>query len=122
MGSQETGRQGEEAVVRWLRRRGHVVLARNHRAAGGELDIVSRRGGAIYFIEVRTRAAGAMVEPGESVDSAKRNRLIAAARSWLRGSAPHDRSLLAVAAVRPGWLGWRVELTASAFDAPDSLV
>jgi len=118
-GAHDEGRAGEEAVVRWLRRRGHVVLARNHFAAGGELDVVTRRGADLWFVEVRTRARGAPVDPVESVDAAKRARIVAAARSWLRNGTPFDRAFLAVASVRPRWWGYAVEVLPRAIDVAD---
>jgi putative endonuclease len=42
-------------AVRFLQGRGHQVLARRFRVRHGEVDVITRRGGHLYFIEVKTR-------------------------------------------------------------------
>jgi putative endonuclease len=49
-----TGSLGEELAVRYLRERGHRVLARNYRQKWGEIDIVSSKGEEIHFVEVKS--------------------------------------------------------------------
>jgi len=41
--------------VRFLESRGHHVLARRFRVRHGEVDVVSRSGNHLYFVEVKTR-------------------------------------------------------------------
>lgn len=54
--AQALGRQGEEAVARYLACRGWHILARNWHSPRGELDIVAMdRTGAIVAVEVKTR-------------------------------------------------------------------
>ena len=50
----KVGELGEGIVAGYLRRRGHVILARNYRKPWGELDVVSRKNGKIYVSEVKT--------------------------------------------------------------------
>ena len=42
-----------------LRKAGLVILARNWRAAGGELDLAALEGKTLVFVEVKARAASA---------------------------------------------------------------
>ena len=58
MDRRERGEQGERAAEALLRRCGLRILARNWRAAGGELDLAALEGGTIVFVEVKTRTAG----------------------------------------------------------------
>ncbi|HEY2216573.1 MAG TPA: YraN family protein [Solirubrobacteraceae bacterium] len=57
----ELGRCGEELAAEHLRRRGFTVLDRNVRTARGEIDLIafdprpSANGGALVFVEVKTR-------------------------------------------------------------------
>lgn len=52
------GSQGERIAERLLRRAGLIVLARNWRGGGGELDRVLLEGDTLVFVEVKTRTAG----------------------------------------------------------------
>lgn len=59
---QMLGRRGERQAERYLRSRGYVTLARNHRTRTGEIDLIMRSPeGVIAFIEVKTRASGKAV-------------------------------------------------------------
>ncbi len=51
------GKSGEDAAVSWLEKQGYLVVARNVRVRGGELDAVLRCGAEWLFIEVKTRHA-----------------------------------------------------------------
>ena len=94
---QETGESGERAAERFLRRHGHRVLERNVRYPRGEVDLVTleRASGAVCFVEVRSRTVGdgegEIVSPEESVTTAKRRRIIAAARQFLAKRRITDR-------------------------------
>jgi putative endonuclease len=46
-----------EALAAWsLRLKGYGILSRRFRAAGGEIDLVVRRGRLLVFVEVKARA------------------------------------------------------------------
>lgn len=77
------GALGEALAVRWLRRRGYAVLARNFRADGVEADVVARRGEVLLVVEVKTRR-GRWALPERAVDAAKRLRLERAAAAFRR--------------------------------------
>ena len=49
------GNRGENAAVRFLRRLGYRIMARNCRNHWGEIDIIARDGDWIVFVEVKTR-------------------------------------------------------------------
>jgi len=49
--------RGAESLACWyLRLKGWRILARRARVAGGEVDIVARRGAMLAFVEVKARA------------------------------------------------------------------
>lgn len=49
--------RGAETLASWyLRFHGWRILARRARVAGGEVDIIARRGGTLAFVEVKARA------------------------------------------------------------------
>ena len=53
------GRFGEGIAARFLEARGHRVLGQRLRVRHGEIDIVTRSGEHLYFVEVKTRRARA---------------------------------------------------------------
>jgi putative endonuclease len=75
------GLRAESIAALLLRLKGYHLLARRFAAAGGEIDLIARRGETIAFVEVKARddldaAAAAITE-------AKRRRIGRAARVWL---------------------------------------
>ncbi|MFP4281003.1 MAG: YraN family protein [Opitutales bacterium] len=80
------GRRGERLAARWLRRElGWSIVARNWRAGKGELDLVARTpGGQLVFVEVRGRAAHALVGGYHSVTAHKRRILRRTCEAYLR--------------------------------------
>lgn len=92
---QRLGEQTEELAAQALRRAGFVILERNYRCRGGELDIVARRGAILVIAEVRLRSSNAYGGAAASITSAKRRRILRAARHLLL-----RRSRLAALSVR----------------------
>ena len=76
------GAAAERQAERMVRLRGWRICARNWIGGGGELDIVASRWRTLLIVEVRQRASGAAALA--SVDRAKLDRTIAAARSLIR--------------------------------------
>lgn len=55
--AEKRGRGAEMLACWYLRLRGWRILARRARVAGGEVDIVARRGHIVAFVEVKARAS-----------------------------------------------------------------
>ena len=70
MNNRRTGAIGEELAEIMLLEKGYSILARNFRCRHGEIDIIAAKGGAVAFVEVKTRLFGR-----ESVTAAKRQRI-----------------------------------------------
>ena len=91
------GVRGEKFAAAWLRReRGFVIVARNWRSPRDrrdEIDLVARDGEALVFIEVKTRAPGALVPGIYAVDARKKAVLLRAARSYLAGLRAKPRTV-----------------------------
>lgn len=85
--AQGAGQRAERAAARFLVSRGIRILARNVRCRGGELDLVGQDGPVVVFVEVRSRRSAPGQTPvGQalaSVGTAKRRRLLRAARWYL---------------------------------------
>jgi putative endonuclease len=90
-------------VADYLFAAGFDVLWRNVRVGSLELDVVARRGPLVIVVEVRTRKAGGLVGPFQSVGRTKRARVLAATRRlWdrhLRRVRDVERLRIDVAAV-----------------------
>lgn len=75
------GRGAERLALLWLLAKGYRPLVRRYSAAGGEIDLIVRRGGTIAFVEVKAR--NDMDAALTSIDATKRRRFSRAARAWL---------------------------------------
>lgn len=78
------GQRGEAAAARFLRRRGHKILARSDQFGPGELDLVTLDRETIVFVEVKTRQSAALGHPAEAVDSRKQRQLTRLAVAFLK--------------------------------------
>ena len=82
------GDAAEERACRHLDRSGFTIVERNFRTRGGEIDIVARKGDVLVFVEVRSREDADFGTPEESITSAKRRRIVGAARQYLSKVPP----------------------------------
>ena len=89
--SVEYGREAESAAARFLRRKGFRILARNYRSPYGEIDLVAQDGGAIVFIEVKSRAGLEHGDPREVVNGPKMRRIGRAAAHYIRRFGLEER-------------------------------
>jgi putative endonuclease len=79
--------------VRHLRQQGYVIVERNYRGRGGEIDIVAEQGDVLCFVEVRSRATDEHGDPLETVDRRKQQRVVSAARQYLADHDVTDREI-----------------------------
>ncbi len=87
--AEQRGRRAETIAAWWLRLHGWSVLARRARVAGGEIDLVARRGHTLAFIEVKQRATEDAA--AWSLDAYRLRRVAAAAEQLaLRYARPGD--------------------------------
>ena len=99
------GRRGETLAVRELLRQGYEIRDRNWRCRIGEVDVVAYRDATWSFFEVRTRRGRQFGSPEESLTSAKIQRMVDVAGTYL---AAHDVNVHEV--------DWRVGLVAVEMD------
>ncbi|HBB49680.1 TPA: hypothetical protein DEQ22_03260 [Candidatus Nomurabacteria bacterium] len=52
--TQKTGEIGENIAVRFLVKRGFLILDRNYTKKWGEIDIIAEKADKIYFVEVKS--------------------------------------------------------------------
>ena len=77
------GVDAEAMAATFLEARGLTIVARNYRCRLGEIDLVARDGGTTVFVEVRRRASSSFGGAAASITSAKRLKLLKAARHYL---------------------------------------
>lgn len=75
------GLGAERLALLWLLAKGYRPLARRYAEAGGEIDLVVRRGATVAFVEVKARAG--MEAAATAIDAGKRRRIRRAARAWV---------------------------------------
>lgn len=102
------GRHGEDLAARHLAGKGYQILDRNWRCDEGELDLVTRDGTCLAFVEVRTRRGRAMGPPEASITEAKQARLITLGEAYVQAN---------------DWMGhWRIDVVAVEMDSRGRLL
>ena len=77
------GQQAENLALAHLQSAGLKLLVRNWRGGGGELDLVMQEGPVLVFVEVRARSSARFGGAAASIDAAKQQRIVLAARHYL---------------------------------------
>jgi putative endonuclease len=122
-GSRGRGWDWEREAERHLVAQGYVILERNARLAGAEIDLIAEENGVLCFVEVKGRTGGeGFGLPEEAVDAEKRRRIARAAAAYLerKGGVAASPCRFDVVRVREGPDGVRVDLLRDAFDADES--
>ena len=91
----DIGNYGENIACNFLKKKGFKIIARNHREAHKEIDIIATNKEFIAFVEVKTRSVdddlyNAYGTPASAVNSTKKANLIDGARSYLKNN-PTDK-------------------------------
>lgn len=116
---QQTGRQGEQWAVDYLRTHGYTILDRNVYLRWAEIDIIARRRGTIHFFEVKTRRSHHHGRPVAAVSLHKIQRLQTAARYYVaQRNLPYEG--LAIGVIEC-WLEETAKLGARAHDTADDV-
>ena len=80
----ELGKSGEALVAEYLSKKGYLIIDRNWRIKGGEIDLIaSSADGVIVFVEVKTRSSVAFGHPFEAINNDKAHRMQRLALAWL---------------------------------------
>ncbi|MHB0878294.1 MAG: YraN family protein [Anaerolineae bacterium] len=112
-----TGSRTEAAAAAFLTRLGWVILARNWRWAGRELDIIARDGETLVFVEVKARRSDATYLPEEAIDRRKIERLLTAGRAYVDAHEWDGPCRFDVVAVSMSGSGQEMRLIREAFGA-----
>jgi putative endonuclease len=74
------GHLAESAALAFLMLKGYRPIARRYSAAGGEIDLIVRRGETIAFVEVKAREL--MNDALTAITAGKRRRFSRCVRAW----------------------------------------
>ena len=80
----DKGRWAAKRSLAYLQLRGLRPIVRNYRCRLGEIDLIGRHGDALVFVEIRYRASPAFLNPKETVDWRKQQRIARVASHFLR--------------------------------------
>ena len=85
----EIGNFGEDAAVKYLKKKHYKILERNYTAGKLELDIIAKKRKEIVFIEVKTRSVISLDNmpygrAADAVDLEKRQNTVSAAYAYMR--------------------------------------
>jgi putative endonuclease len=83
MNRQASGRSWEAVARDYLKARGLRILRQRYLCRLGELDLVCLDGTTIVVVEVRARKKGSLTSAIDSIDWAKRRKIIRATRHLL---------------------------------------
>ena len=89
--SKHLGQFGERLALRFLKRSGLKILARNYRCPAGEVDLIALDkttrsdvgAETIVFVEVKTRSSNKYTDPEGAVNGEKRRRMRKIAEYYL---------------------------------------
>ena len=81
--NQVYGKAGEEAAVKFLKKKKYKIVATNFCTYFGEIDIIARQKNTFVFVEVKTRANRDYCEPSDAVNHQKQRHIVHSAESFL---------------------------------------
>lgn len=88
---QSLGRRGEELARNFLEEIGYHILEKNYRTRIGEIDLISRDGNTLVFVEVKTRSSKQYGHPFEALTRKKCAQIARVALHYLNQHGLHDQ-------------------------------
>lgn len=88
--TENTGKNGEERAVYFLKKKGFEIVEKNYRKPWGEIDIVAKKNGVIHIIEVKSftekegvKSNNDFDEPADRLTKEKTKRLLRISQTYL---------------------------------------
>lgn len=103
---QRLGRRGEDEALAHLVLHGLILVERNYRCKGGEIDLIMRERDTLVFVEVRQRADARHGGAAASITPAKQRRMVLAAQLYLLRLKALPPCRFDVVAIDGGALCW----------------
>ncbi len=80
---QQLGQAAEDFAVRYLKKEGFAVIARNYRYQRAEIDIVAQKNQLLVFVEVKARSNDQFGDPETFVSAKQKARVRTAAEHYI---------------------------------------
>jgi len=93
------GQNAEQAVSEFLTKKGYKILDRNWKTVQCEIDVVAKRNGCIYFVEVKYRSSSQQGTGYEYITSTKQKQMSFAANLWVAKNNWQGEYVLSAASV-----------------------
>lgn len=77
------GKKGEEIAIKFLKKKGYLILEQNWRHRRAEIDIIAKEDDILVFIEVKSRSSTLFGRPESFVDDKKQNLITDAASVYM---------------------------------------
>lgn len=77
------GKNGEAQAESFLKEKGYDLVARNYRFKRSEIDLIVRKENWLVFVEVKMRSSSTFGYPEQSVNKAKRAKVMEGAAQYL---------------------------------------
>ncbi len=78
-----TGTQGELLAQQFLEQKGFMIIQKNYRIQGGEIDLITQKDGYTVFFEVKTRKSSTFGLAEDAITYHKRRNLLRAMYTYL---------------------------------------
>ncbi len=88
-----SGIWAEQYALRHLQKNGLHLLAQNYRCKSGEIDLIMMENETIVFIEVKYRRNNYFIDPVETIDKNKCNKIIKSSHQYLQEFDNRQQSL-----------------------------
>jgi putative endonuclease len=85
--NQKIGAWSESVAAEYLEERGYIIAARNARTPYGEIDIVAKKDGITFFVEVKMHTTRTFGPPEILVTPRKQEHMVAATEHY---TAEHE--------------------------------
>ncbi|MDX1766220.1 MAG: YraN family protein [Candidatus Saccharimonadales bacterium] len=83
MRNTQVGKQAETIAAEYLRSRGFLVIDRNWKIPAAEIDIIAKRNGIVYFVEVKYRRSDLYGAGMDYITRSKLSRMQRSASFWV---------------------------------------
>lgn len=83
MNTTSIGYRAERVAKKWLETRGYAILQQNWKTRWCEIDIVAKKQGVVYFVEVRHRRTSTWGDGLDSITSKKYKQVEFGANFWM---------------------------------------
>jgi len=90
--SSDAGRIAECIALGYLENKNLSLLGQNYRCPYGEIDLIMQDKDTIVFIEVRSRKNKTFLDPVETIDRKKMNKIIKTAENYIQRNQNKARS------------------------------